>query len=407
MEKLVPLSRAREIIDTLRERFYFNREAEVVRVELSLIGRELAEDVLATEDSPPHDIASYDGYAMRSEDAERYPLRVVGSIYAGDAYESLPELREGEAMYIATGAFLPPGADCVLRLEDARLEGELLYGIPIEKGTKVVPQGSNYRRGEVIIRAKTRIRAQELGILKSLGLEEVKVYRKPRVAVLATGNEIARGLLRDTNSFVVMALLEQWGCETSYLGAIEDDYEATKQALASAAERYDCVVTSGGVSVGKRDYVLRAIEELGEVVLYKVKTRPGKPIAVGIIQGTPVFALPGKPTGSLVAAQLHLRRYFLGVSEEPFLYARITEDILLSTKDTDAQDIANLVFVHLENGYAKPMGFEGSEMPLMKSGEKYNVSAIASNLRSALVDGYAILERDTKRGEEIKVHLFT
>jgi molybdenum cofactor synthesis domain-containing protein len=407
MEKLVPLSRAREIIDTLREGFYFNRETEVARVELSLLGRELAENVLATEDSPPHDIASYDGYAMRSEDAERYPLRVVGSIYAGDAYESLPELREGEAMYIATGAFLPPGADCVLRLEDARLEGELLYGIPIEKGTKVVPQGSNYRKGEVIIRAKTRIRAQEFGILKGLGIEEVEVYRKPRVAVLATGNEIARGLLRDINSFVVMALLEQWGCKTSYLGAIEDDYEATKQALARAAKRYDCVVTSGGVSVGRRDYVLRAIEELGEVVLYKVKTRPGKPIAVGIIQGTPVFALPGKPTGALVAAQLHLRRYFLGTSKEPFLYARITEDILLSTKDTDAQDIANLVFVHLENGYAKPVGFEGSEMPLMKSGEKYNVSAIASNLRSALVDGYAIVERDTKRGEEIKVHLFT
>jgi molybdenum cofactor synthesis domain-containing protein len=406
MEKLVPLSRAREIIDTLRERSYFNRETEVVRVELSLLGRELAEDVLATEDSPPHDIASYDGYAMRSEDAERYPLRVVGSIYAGDAYESLPELRKGEAMYIATGAFLPPGADCVLRLEDARLEGELLYGIPIEKGTKVVPQGSNYRRGEIILRAKTRIRAQEFGILKGLGIEEVEVYCKPRVAVFATGNEIARGLLRDVNSFVVMALLEQWGCETSYLGVIEDDYEATKQALASAAKRYDCVVTSGGVSVGKRDYVLRAIEELGEVVLYKVKTRPGKPIAVGIIENTPIFALPGKPTGALVAAQLHLRRYFLGSVEEPFIYARITEDILLSTKDTDAADIANLVFVHLENGYAKPIGFEGSEMPLMKSGEKYNVSAIASNLRSALVDGYAIIERDTRRGEEIKVHLF-
>ncbi len=407
MEKLVPLSRAREIVDTLRERFYFNRNAEVVRVDLSLLGRELADDVLATEDSPPHDIASYDGYAMRSIDAERYPLSIVGSIYAGDAYESLPELREGEAMYIATGAFLPPGADCVLRLEDARVEGDKLYGIPIEKGTKVVPRGSNYRRGEVILKAKTRIRAQEFGILCGQGIEEVEVYRKPRVAVLATGNEIARGIIRDINSFVVLAMLKQWGCDASYLGAIEDDYEATKQALVRAVEHYDCVVTSGGVSVGKRDYVLRAIEELGEVVMYKVKTRPGKPIAVGIIRDTPVFALPGKPTGALVAAQLHLRRYFLGRSEEPFLHARITEDILLSTKDTDAADIANLVFVRLENGYARPIGFEGSEMPLMKSGEKYNVSAIASNLRSALVDGYAIIERDTRRGEEIKVHLFT
>ena len=120
-----------------------------------------------------------------------------------------------------------------------------------------------------------------------------------------------------------------------------------------------------------------------------------------------MFALPGKPTGALVAAQLHLRRYFLGGAEEPFVFARITEDILLSTKDTDAPDIANIVFVRLENGLARPMGFEGSEMPLMRRGERYNVSAIASNLRSALVDGYAIVERDTRRGERIRVHLFT
>jgi molybdenum cofactor synthesis domain-containing protein len=407
MEKLVPLSRAREIVDGLRGKYYFNRPGEVVKVETSLLGRELMRDVLAPEDSPPHDIASYDGYAMRSGDAKRYPLRIVGSVYAGDAYEALPELHEGEAMYIATGAFLPPGADCVLRLEDARVEGDKLYGVEIKKGTKVVPRGSNYRRGEVVLRAKTRIRAQEFGILQGIGIRKVEVYLKPRVAVFATGNEIARGIIRDVNSFVVLALLEQWGCEASYLGAIEDDYTATTRALAEAAERYDCIVTSGGVSVGKRDYVLRAIEELGEVVLYKVKTRPGKPIAIGIIKGKPIFALPGKPTGALVAALLHLRRYFLGSREEPFVFARITEDILLSTKDTDAPDIANLVFVRLENGFAKPVGFPGSDMPLMKRGERYNVSAIASNLRSALVDGYAIVERDTMRGEEVKVHLFT
>ncbi len=406
METLVPLLRARELVDALRERYYFNRPCEAVRVDTSLPGRELSKDVVAAEDSPPRDIASYDGYAMRSIDAEHYPLRIVGSIYAGDAYETLPQLRRGEAMYIATGAFLPPGADCVLRLEDARVEGDRLYGVPIEKGTKVVPRGSNYRRGEVILKAKTRIRAQEFGILCGMGIEEVEVYRRPRVAVLATGNEIARGIIRDINSFVVLALLEKWGCETDYLGAIQDDYGTTRRAIAEAAEHYDCVVTSGGVSVGKRDYVLRAIEELGRVVFYKVRTRPGKPIAVGVVENTPVFALPGKPTGALVAAQLHLRRYFLGRVEEPFLYARITEDILLSRKDTDSPDIANLVFVHLEDGLAKPVGFEGSEMPLMKRGDKYNVSAIASNLRSALVDGYAILERDTRRGERVKVHLF-
>ena len=161
------------------------------------------------------------------------------------------------------------------------------------------------------------------------------------------------------------------------------------------------------MSVGRRDYVPRAVEELGEVVFYKVKTRPGKPIVLGIVNSKPVFALPGKPTGALMAAQFHLRRYFLGMGEETSLYAKITEDILLSNKDTDAQDIANVVFVRLENGRAKPMGFEDSEMPLMKSGDIYNVSSIASNLRSALVDGYAIIEQDTGQGEKIKIHFFT
>lgn len=407
MEKLVTLERARKAIKSLRDTYYYNRGVENSAVDISILGRDLSKDVVAPEDSPPRDTASYDGYAMRSEDAARYPLRIGGSVYAGDPYDSLKRIEKGEAVYIATGAFLPPGSDCVLRLEDARVEGKSLYGIPISKGTKVVPRGSNYSRGEVILRKKSRIRPQEYGILKGLGVEEVEVYRKPRVAVLATGNEIASGTLRDVNSHVAMTCMQTWGCETAYLGAVRDEYGRVRDALLHGAENFDCVVTSGGVSVGRRDYVLRALEELGDVWLYKVKTRPGKPFAVGVVNETPVFALPGKPTGALVATILHLRGYFLGIQEEPHIKVRITEDILLSRSDTDSSDMANLVFVSLENGYARPVGFEGSAMPLIKKGEKYNVSAIAANLRSALVDGYAIIERDTGRGEEIRVHFFT
>lgn len=407
MERLVALERAQRIIQDLRNRHYYNRGVENAEVDLSLLGRELAGNVVAPEDSPLYDTASYDGYAMRSDDANSYPLKVVGSVYAGDPYDTLKEINEGEAVYIATGAFLPPGADCVLRLEDARVKGENLYGIPISKGTKVVPRGSNYSAGEVILEGKRRVRSQEYGILKGLGMKEVEVYRRPRAAVLATGNEIADGILRDVNSHVVMAYLESWGCETTYLGAIRDEYAEVREAILKASEDFDCVITSGGVSVGRRDYVLRAMEELGDIWMYKVKTRPGKPFAVGVVEETPIFALPGKPTGALVATILHLRRYFLGSEKEPHVKARITEDILLSRGDTDSPDMANLVFVSLENGSARPVGFEGSVMRLINRGEKYNVSAIAANLRSALVDGYAIVERDTEQGEEVKVHLFT
>ncbi len=401
------LGRALKIVQELRNKYYYNRGSETVRVNPSIVGRDLAADVVAPEDSPLHDTASYDGYAMRSRDSERYPIRIVGSVYAGESYESLRKIGEGEAAYIATGAFLPPGADCVLRLEDSRVENGVLTGVPISRGTKVVPRGSNYRRGEIILKKGCGVRPQEYGILKGLGIRKVEVYRRPRVAVLATGNEIAEGIIRDVNSPVVIAWLERWGCETSYLGAVRDDYRMVRGAIRIGAEGYDCVVTSGGVSVGRKDYVLRAMEELGDVWLYKVKTRPGKPFAVGVVGDIPVFALPGKPTGALVATILHLRRYFQGPRHEPHIRARITEDILLSRGDTDSPDMANLVFVNLDNGYAKPVGFEGSVMPLIKKGEKYNVSAIAANLRSALVDGYAIINRDVGRGEEVKVHLFT
>ncbi len=404
MEELVPLDRAREIVDTLRERYYFRRETLLLEVSHEIAGRELATSIVAQEDSPPHPIASYDGYAMRSSDAGRYPLRIVGSIYAGDAYETLPELRRGEAAYIATGAFLPPGADCVLKLEDARVEDGLLYGVPIEKGTKVVPAGSNYRRGEVLIKAGTRIRAQEVGILKGLGVQEVEVYRRPRAGVLATGDEIARGTVRDVNSHVVLTMLHRWGCRARYLGAVGDSYRETREAIEEAARACDFLVTSGGVSVGKRDLVLRALQELGEVLVYRVRTRPGKPFALGVVEETPVFALPGKPTGALIAAQLHLRRYIMGSEAVPYTTARITQDVVLSKGN--AGEMANILFLRLENGHAVPMGFPGSEMPLMGCGEKYNVSTIAANLRSTLVDGYAILHTDVRRGETVKVHPF-
>ncbi len=405
LEKLIPLTRAWEIIDGLREKYYFRRSAERVRVDLELVGRELACDVAAPRDSPPHDVASYDGYAMRSRDCRRYPLEIKGSIYAGESYESLPELKEGEAYYIATGAFLPRGADCVLRQEDARVEGKLLYGVDIQPQTKVVPRGSNYKKGEVILKKGTRIRAQELGILIDAGVEEVDVFRKPRVGVLATGNELLRGLIRDTNSFVTLALLREWGCEASYLGIAGDGYSEIKMRIESALEEYDFLVTSGGVSVGKKDYVLRALEELGNIIFYKVKTRPGKPIAVAEVNGKLVFALPGKPSGAFVACWLHIRRFFLGRSYEPYVTAKISQDIYLSTKDTDSPDIANIVFVNLRNGTAEPIGFEGTIMPVTKPGEKYNISTIASNLRSTLVDGFAIVDRDTTKGTTVKIHL--
>jgi len=405
MKKFVPLDEAHALMDELRKKFYFNREVETVSVE-DVLGRELAEDIVAAEASPKYNFASYDGYAMRSEDCESYPLRIVHSVYAGDEKEEIPALNKGEAMAIATGAYLPEGAEAVLRLEDARVEGNLLYGIPIKKWTKVVKAGSNYKKSDVVLRKFQRSRPQEIGILHDMGVEKVKVFKKPRVAVFSTGDEVHKGLLRDANSPMIMAFLKEWGCEAKFLGIIPDNLEATKQKFVEGSE-YDATITSGGVSVGEKDYVLRAIEERGVLLLHKVKTRPGKPLAVGIINGKPVFGLPGKPTGAFVAAELNLRRYFLGNAARPTVTSEIGEDIKLSTKDTDAADVANIVFVHRYNGVAYPVGFENSPMKLIRSGEIYNVSTIASSLRAANADGYVIVSRDLRKGETVEVNLFS
>lgn len=396
MKKLVELGDAQSLMMKLREKYYFNRDTETVSISDTL-DRELAVDVVALEDSPPYPIASYDGFAMKSEDCGAYPLKIIHKIYAGDV--DVFTLKEGEAAAIATGAYLPEGADCVLKLEDARVEEDMLYGVPIKKWTKVVKAGSDYTAGDVVLEKGKRLRPQEIGVLHSIGAKEVKVYKRPRVAVFSTGDEVYKGILRDVNGPMACALLSEWGCEPVHIECVPDDLEATKERLREAT-KYDAVITSGGVSVGDKDYVIRAIEELGKVLLHKVRTRPGKPLAVGIVNGKAVFGLPGKPTGAFIAAELNLRKYFLGNAARPRVFSKITEGIKMSTKG-----FTNIVFVRLLNGHAIPMGFEGSPMELMKPGEFYNVSTIASSLRAAVVDGYALVGADIKKGDEIEVNL--
>ncbi len=403
MKKLVHLYESQKLMKELRKKYYFNRDMEVVGPD-ECRGRELAEDLISRDSSPTYDIASYDGFAMKADDCKNYPLDVVHSIYAGDEKEKVPVLKAGEAMYIATGAYLPDGADAVLRIEDAKIVGDELYGIPIEAGTKVVKAKSNYKKGEIILRKGQRVRPQEIGIIHGMGIERIKVYKRPKVAVFSTGDEICNGLLRDTNAPMAAAFLKEWGCDPVLMKPVPDDLKKIKESLIKASE-YDAIITSGGVSVGRKDYVLKAIEELGTLLLHKVKTRPGKPLAVGIVNNAPVFGLPGKSAGAFTAIELNLRRYFLGKVERPKKVCKITESIVLSTMDTDSPDIVNVVFVNLKNGNCVPMGFCDSSMRLINSGELYNVSTIASSLRSTNVDGYVLVERDTREGENVEVCL--
>ncbi len=389
----ITLDRALELIKQLKSKFYFRRASELVALEHS-IGRELSETVFAHATSPEFDIAAMDGFTVRSEDG--YPLRISGSVYAGD---KMIQMREGEAMAIATGAFLPHGADAVLRLEDARVKREVLYGKTLKKWENVFRSGSDYKAGDRIFEKNHRIMPQSAALLYSLGIGSVPVYKKIRTGIISTGTEIYNGMIKNTNSVLIQGFIQELGCDSTFAGTVPDDYETTKKMLLQAYEKYNVVFTTGGVSVGERDYVADIIAEAGELIFHRVAIRPGKPIAVGVVNCTPVFALPGKPTGAFAALEMVVRSYFTEIPRAARQYI-INEDIVIQEKGFNY-----ILFVKLIQNTARTMGYESSDMKLFE--KEYETAIISASPRSTVVDGYVITDRDLNKGKNVNVHLFS
>jgi molybdopterin molybdotransferase len=301
--------------------------AEWTRLEEAL-GRALAEDVLAQRTLPPWDNSAMDGFAVRSaEFSAPLPVRlqVKETIYAGQTPRE--EVRPGTCARIMTGAPLPPGADAVVMRERTRLapDGstvELLEAVG--PGNFVRPRGEDARAGEVLLPRGTPLGIPELGLLVSQGMQTVPVARRPRVAILSTGDELCRadapaeGRIVDANGPVLALAVRRAGGEPSLLGIARDTLEDVFTHL-SAAEGYDLVLTSAGMSVGEHDFVREALEKLGvERDFWRVAIKPGKPLAVGRKGRTLYFGLPGNPTSSLVTFELFVRpalRRMLGHSD--------------------------------------------------------------------------------------------
>ncbi len=396
MHEMVSIDDSISFMKKLREKFYYNRGVEEINVDEAL-DRELAEDIVSPVTLPKHDLATMDGYAIRSSDS--YPLKIVGSIYAGN--ESDTKLNKGEAFYITTGAALPRGADAVLKVELAEVKGSLLYGKKIKSGTYVLKRGSEVKEGEVVIEAKRRIGPQEIAVLHSLGIKKVKVYRKMRVAVFSNGDEIKRGMRNDTNGPMIMSFLRKWGHEPAFLGITDDSYEEIREMIIEGTKEYDAVVTSGGVSVGRKDYVIKVLKEEGDLLLYRVKQRPGKPLAIGIVNNKPVFALPGKPAGAFISMMFALRAFFYGDIPFPKIRAKIAHEVKIPTKG-----FTYIVFVKIADGKAFPVGYVDSPVRLLPKGDKYAVSLISQMTRTVLADGFLLTERDLEEGEEVEVNLY-
>ncbi|AKU55064.1 Molybdopterin-guanine dinucleotide biosynthesis protein MobB [Vibrio parahaemolyticus] len=282
-------------------------EIEACKIE-NAYGRVLAEHIISPVNVPQYTNSAMDGYAIRSDDVDRDSYQVVAEVMAGHAYDQ--PLEVGQAVKIMTGAPTPRNGDTVVMREQASQEGDKVTfnGANIKAGQNVRQAGEDLAIGSDVFTAGTLLASPEMGMIASLGFGEANVFRKLKVAVFSTGDEVqAPGTeqkansIYDSNRFTIMGMLEKLGCEILDFGILEDNEQLMIEALENASAQADVVMTSGGVSVGDADYIKLALDKLGQIDFWRINMRPGRPLAFGQINNKPFFGLPGNPVAVMVS----------------------------------------------------------------------------------------------------------
>ncbi len=299
------------------------------------LGRVLARDVAAAVDVPPYTNSAMDGYALRGADLEsasRDGLELVGDAFAGHPFTGT--VAPGECVRIMTGAMMPDGTDTVAMQEATTVDGGRVRVAPGGKpGMNVRGAGEDLRAGGIALAAGTRLKPVDLGLLASVGLAEVPVRRRVRVAFFSTGDELCSigeplraGCLYDSNRYTLFGMLTRFGAEVIDLGVVRDTREAIEQAFRDAAAMADVVITSGGVSVGEADFVKETLDRLGGIDFWRIAMKPGKPLAFGRLDGGAYFfGLPGNPVSVMVTFYQFVRpalRRLAGEPAKPELWLR-------------------------------------------------------------------------------------
>lgn len=273
-------------------------------------GRILASEIFASLPLPPFTNSAVDGYAVRGSDIphqteQAFP--VAGRVQAGTSASEA--IKPGHAVRIFTGAPMPDGADTVFMQEDVRIDGDGRVVLPagLKSGANVRPAGEDVPVGHTALAAGQRLRPQDVALAAAFGLTAVNVRRRIRVAIFSTGNELvspgaarADAQLFDSNRFMLGAMLTRLGCVVSDLGILRDDRASLADGLKKVAGSHDLILTTGGVSTGEEDHVKAAVESVGTLVLWRMAIKPGRPVAMGVIGGTPFIGLPGNPVASFV-----------------------------------------------------------------------------------------------------------
>jgi len=326
--KLMTFEEAKKAIDDQFKPVFLGEEEAVL---LEAYNRVLNQDVVSMLDIPPFNRSTVDGYAVKAQDTfgadENQPakLKVSGEVSVGE--QPNVKLSAGEAVEIVTGAVIPEGADAVVMVEDTeRVDAQLKVFGPVTTGENVMKKGSDIKRGVVVLHKGQVLGSSEIGVLAALGLTKIKVLKIPIVAVLSTGGEVTEpgkeltpGKIYDINAYSVSTAVIESGGKPVCFGVVPDDKVALKKAMQTAVSSADMVITSGGVSVGPRDYTPQIVDSLGKpgIVVYGIAVKPGKPTTVGFIGDTPVFSLPGHPTSALLIFYLFARPLILRLAGRP------------------------------------------------------------------------------------------
>ncbi len=298
----MPVGKARQFIKQFLEPV---AETETVSLHESL-GRIIAQDILSPANVPNYDNSAMDGYAFSAQDLTTSKLKVIGTAFAGKSFNG--SIQPGECVRIMTGAAMPQGADTVVMQEKVQREGDDIQFIETPKPrANVRYAGEDLRQDQSVLTAGHLMRPADLGLLASLGIAEVKVYRKLKVAFFSTGDELvaigkplASGQIYDSNRYTLYGMLKRLGVDIIDLGAIADDPDQLETTLLNAAAQADVIITSGGVSVGEADYIKDLLSRHGQVMFWKIAMKPGRPLAYGKVGKAHYFGLPGNPVAVMV-----------------------------------------------------------------------------------------------------------
>jgi molybdopterin molybdotransferase len=338
------------------------------------LGRVLAEAIHSPCDVPNHDNSAMDGYAFNADDLQatgETRLRIIGTAFAGNAFNGT--LKPGECVRIMTGAVMPAGSDTVVVQERVQVDGDsVVFSDGPKRGMNMRFAGEDLKQGQVVLPAGHLMRAADLGLIASLGIGELKVYRRLRVAFFSTGDELASigqplaaGQVYDSNRYTLYGMLTRMGVEVIDMGVVRDQPELLEQALVEASQSADVILTSGGVSVGEADFMKQLLEKLGQVVFWKIAMKPGRPLAYGKVGTAHYFGLPGNPVSVMVTFYQFVREAMLVLMGQPepkpmpLLKAVCTDAIKKLTGRTEFQ--RGLLYLDEAGEWkVKPTGNQGS-----------------------------------------------